>query len=71
MWHDPCDALLMLARRSHAVECEFLRERLERIEEALGKSERIAEDLRSFFRDAAQRSVDYKDVPTPADPYCG
>ena len=69
-WQDLCDALLLLVR-SHAVECEFLRERLERTEKALDKSERIAEDLYRFFRDTARRSVNSKDARPPADPYCG
>ena len=67
-WQDLCDALLLLAR-SHAVECEFLRERLERTEKALDQSERIAEDLYQFFRDTAQRSVNPKDTRPPVDPY--
>lgn len=65
---DLCDALLLLVR-SHAVECEFLRERLEHTEKALNKSERIAEELYQFFRDTAERSVNSKDTHPPADPY--
>ncbi len=61
-----CRALLLLAY-SHAVECEVLRERVERLGEQLKKveeerdtSERIAEDLYQFFSRTARKVASRK-----------
>lgn len=60
-WRDLSEALLMLAR-THAIECEILRERVENLERRLGEveeerdtSDRIAEGLYEFFSRTARR----------------
>ena len=65
-WQDIFEALLMLVR-SHAVECEVLRERVQSLEKRLGKveaerdaSDRIAGTLYEFFSSTTQRVAKQK-----------
>src|SRR3990170_1547266 len=65
-WQDLFEALLMLVR-SHAVECEVLRERVQRLEKRLGEveaerdaSDRIAGTLYEFFSRTTQRVAKQK-----------
>lgn len=65
-WQDIFEALLMLVR-SHAVECEVLRERVRKLEKRLGEveaerdaSDRIAGTLYEFFSRTTQRVAKQK-----------
>jgi hypothetical protein len=65
-WQDLFEALLMLVR-SHAVECEVLRERVRKLEKRLGEveaerdaSDRIAGTLYEFFSRTTQRVAKQK-----------